>query len=75
QAISGVEGTTFANRGVGCGIASLRVDGNDFLAVYAASEWAAERARREGLHLIPAFHPWLVAGVASYSLELFAALA
>ncbi|RCI69460.1 pyridoxal-phosphate dependent enzyme, partial [Pseudomonas aeruginosa] len=35
----------------------------------------AERARREGLHLIPAFHPWLVAGVASYSLELFAALA
>ncbi len=40
------EGTTFANRGVGCGIASLRVDGNDFLAVYAASQWAAERARR-----------------------------
>ena len=75
QAIAGGEGTTFANRGVGCGIASLRVDGNDFLAVYAASEWAAERARREGLHLIPAFHPWLVAGVASYSLELFAALA
>ena len=36
---------------------------------------AAERARHEGLHLIPAFHPWLVAGVASYSLELFAALA
>ena len=46
QAIAGGEGTTFANRGVGCGIASLRVDGNDFLAVYAASQWAAERARR-----------------------------
>ncbi|KAF1054333.1 MAG: 2-oxoisovalerate dehydrogenase subunit alpha [Stenotrophomonas maltophilia] len=46
QAIAGGEGTTFANRGVGCGIASLRVDGNDFLAVYAASRWAAERARR-----------------------------
>jgi 2-oxoisovalerate dehydrogenase E1 component alpha subunit len=30
---------------VGCGIASLRVDGNDFLAVLAASRWAAERAR------------------------------
>ena len=30
---------------MGCGIASLRVDGNDFLAVYAASLWAAERAR------------------------------
>jgi 2-oxoisovalerate dehydrogenase E1 component alpha subunit len=45
QAIAGGEGTTFAARGVGCGIASLRVDGNDFLAVYAASKWAAERAR------------------------------
>jgi 2-oxoisovalerate dehydrogenase E1 component alpha subunit len=45
QAIAGGEGTSFAARGVGCGIASLRVDGNDFLAVYAASQWAAERAR------------------------------
>jgi 2-oxoisovalerate dehydrogenase E1 component alpha subunit len=45
QAIAGGESTTFAARGVGCGIASLRVDGNDFLAVYAASCWAAERAR------------------------------
>ncbi|WP_137891637.1 3-methyl-2-oxobutanoate dehydrogenase (2-methylpropanoyl-transferring) subunit alpha [Ramlibacter sp. 2FC] len=45
QAIAGGEATTFAARGVGCGIASLRVDGNDFLAVYAASCWAAERAR------------------------------
>jgi 2-oxoisovalerate dehydrogenase E1 component alpha subunit len=45
QAIAGGENTTFAARGVGCGIASLRVDGNDFLAVYAASRWAAERAR------------------------------
>ena len=45
QATAGGEGTTFAQRGVGVGIASLRVDGNDFLAVYAASQWAAERAR------------------------------
>jgi 2-oxoisovalerate dehydrogenase E1 component alpha subunit len=45
QAIAGGEGTTFAARGAGCGIASLRVDGNDFLAVYAASRWALERAR------------------------------
>ena len=45
QAIAGGEATTFAQRGVGEGIASLRVDGNDFLAVYAASAWAAERAR------------------------------
>src|SRR3546814_15537128 len=26
-------------------IPGLRVDGNDFLAVYAATQWAAERAR------------------------------
>ena len=36
QAIAGGESVTFAARGVGSGIASLRVDGNDFLAVYAA---------------------------------------
>ncbi|WP_296948072.1 3-methyl-2-oxobutanoate dehydrogenase (2-methylpropanoyl-transferring) subunit alpha [uncultured Massilia sp.] len=45
QAIAGGESVSFAARGVGAGIASLRVDGNDFLAVYAASCWAAERAR------------------------------
>jgi 2-oxoisovalerate dehydrogenase E1 component alpha subunit len=45
QSFASGEGTTFAARGVGCGIASLRVDGNDYLAVYAASSWAAERAR------------------------------
>ena len=45
QAIAGGETTTFAARGLGNGIASLRVDGNDFLAVYAASQWAIERAR------------------------------
>ena len=30
---------------IGYGIAGLRVDGNDALAVYAATQWAAERAR------------------------------
>jgi 2-oxoisovalerate dehydrogenase E1 component alpha subunit len=45
QDIAGGEGTTFAARGLGNNIASLRVDGNDFLATYAASQWAAERAR------------------------------
>lgn len=45
QFIAGGETSTFAARGVGAGIASLRVDGNDFLAVYAASRWAIERAR------------------------------
>ncbi|MEF3081561.1 thiamine pyrophosphate-dependent enzyme [Luteimonas sp. SMYT11W] len=45
QAIAGGENTTFAARGAAYGIPSLRVDGNDLLAVYAASRWAAERAR------------------------------
>jgi 2-oxoisovalerate dehydrogenase E1 component alpha subunit len=42
---AGAEATTFAARAVGYGIAGLRVDGNDALAVYAATQWAAERAR------------------------------
>ena len=37
---------TFAARGLGFGIPSLRVDGNDYLAVLAAARWASERARR-----------------------------
>ena len=56
QAIAGGERATFAARGVGAGIASLRVDGNDFLAVYAASQWAAERARH---NLGPTLIEWV----------------
>ena len=41
---------------MGCGIASLRVDGNDFLAVYAASRWAAARARA---NLGPTLIEWI----------------
>jgi 2-oxoisovalerate dehydrogenase E1 component alpha subunit len=44
--IAGAEQATFAARGLGFGIPSLRVDGNDFLAVHAVTAWAAERARR-----------------------------
>jgi 2-oxoisovalerate dehydrogenase E1 component alpha subunit len=43
--VAGSERTTFAARGIGHGIAALRVDGNDPLAVYAAMRWAADRAR------------------------------
>ena len=43
--IAGAERATFAQRAVGYGIAGLRVDGNDALAVYAAVRWAADRAR------------------------------
>jgi 2-oxoisovalerate dehydrogenase E1 component alpha subunit len=42
--IAGGDRTTFAARGLGYGIPALRVDGNDFLAVYAATSWARERA-------------------------------
>ncbi len=45
---AGAERTTFAARAIGYGIAGLRVDGNDPLAVYAASRWAADRARANG---------------------------
>jgi 2-oxoisovalerate dehydrogenase E1 component alpha subunit len=38
---------TFAARGLGFGLPSLRVDGNDYLAVHAVAKWAVERARRD----------------------------
>jgi 2-oxoisovalerate dehydrogenase E1 component alpha subunit len=43
--IAGGQLTTFAARAIGYGIPGLRVDGNDPLAVYAATRWAADRAR------------------------------
>ena len=46
--IAGAERATFAQRAVGYGVAGMRVDGNDALAVYAAVKWAAERARGNG---------------------------
>jgi len=46
--IAGAERATFAQRAVGYGIAGLRVDGNDALAVYAAVKWSADRARANG---------------------------
>jgi 2-oxoisovalerate dehydrogenase E1 component alpha subunit len=45
QTFAGGEGRSFAARGPGYGIPGVRVDGNDFLAVYAVTQWAAERAR------------------------------
>ena len=64
QAIAGGESTTFAARGVGSGIAALRVDGNDFLAVLAASRWAAERARS---NLGPTLIEWLTYRAGAHS--------
>jgi 2-oxoisovalerate dehydrogenase E1 component alpha subunit len=45
QGYAGGEQRAFAGRGPGYGIPGIRVDGNDFLAVYAVTQWAAERAR------------------------------
>jgi 2-oxoisovalerate dehydrogenase E1 component alpha subunit len=47
QGIANGAEATFAARGIGYGVPALRVDGNDFLAVYAATRWAAERARSD----------------------------
>ncbi|MDX3899244.1 MAG: thiamine pyrophosphate-dependent enzyme [Sphingobium sp.] len=43
--IAGANETTFAAKALAYGIPGIRVDGNDFLAVWAVTEWAAERAR------------------------------
>lgn len=54
--IAGANETTFAAKAIAYGIPGLRVDGNDFLAVWAATEWAAERARaNRGATLIELF--------------------
>ncbi|OKO69295.1 thiamine pyrophosphate-dependent dehydrogenase E1 component subunit alpha [Bradyrhizobium sp. AS23.2] len=45
QAVAGGAQSTFAARAQGYGIPSLRVDGNDYLAVRAVGDWAAARAR------------------------------
>lgn len=43
--IAGGALTTFAAKGIAYGLPTLRVDGNDFLAVTAATQWAEQRAR------------------------------
>ena len=45
--------------------------GDDF---QAAREFTHELARQQSLHLVPSFHPHLVAGVATYALELLQAV-
>jgi len=48
QGFAGGERRPFAARGLGLGIPGVRVDGNDLLAVYAVTQWAAQRAREGG---------------------------
>lgn len=45
QCVAGGGETTFAARAIGFGFPGIRVDGNDFLAVHAVTQWAAQRAR------------------------------
>jgi 2-oxoisovalerate dehydrogenase E1 component alpha subunit len=64
QGIAGGESATFAARAHGYGIPSLRVDGNDYLAVHAAACWAAERARR---NLGPTLIEWVTYRAGAHS--------
>lgn len=45
--------------------------GDDF---QESREYAVALAEEKSLHMVPAFHRWLVTGVATYSLELFEAV-
>ena len=64
QGISGGSANNFACRGHGYNIPSLRVDGNDYLAVYSASQWAIERARA---NLGPTLIEWVTYRAAAHS--------
>lgn len=64
SSVAGGENISFAARGHGFALPSLRVDGNDYLAVYAAANWAAERARR---NLGPTLIEWVTYRVAPHS--------
>lgn len=60
--IAGAEQSPFAARAIGYGLPGLRVDGNDYLAVIAATEWAAERARTNRGATLIEFVTYRVAG-------------
>jgi threonine dehydratase len=60
------------NRAMAAFGARLVEFGHDFQAAY---EHAIELAEHDKLHIVRTYHPMLVAGVASYGLELFRAVA
>ncbi|MCB1643896.1 MAG: 3-methyl-2-oxobutanoate dehydrogenase (2-methylpropanoyl-transferring) subunit alpha [Pseudomonadales bacterium] len=64
QGIAGGSANNFACRGHGYNVPALRVDGNDYLAVYAASQWAVERARS---NLGPTLIEWVTYRAAAHS--------
>lgn len=55
---------TYAARALGYGLAAIRVDGNDYLAVLAAAKWAIERARNDHG---PILIEWLTYRAAAHS--------
>jgi threonine dehydratase len=59
------------NAAMGAWGATLVEHGEDF---QAAREHAVALAEERGLHMVPAFHPHLVAGVATYALEFLRAV-
>ncbi|HUX04471.1 MAG TPA: thiamine pyrophosphate-dependent enzyme [Acidimicrobiales bacterium] len=64
ESVARGQAPSFAIRGRGFGIASLRVDGNDYLAVHAVASWAAERARA---NLGPTLVEWVTYRAAAHS--------
>lgn len=64
QGMAGGESAKFAARAHGYGIPSLRADGNDYLAVYAVSKWAVERARA---NLGPTLIEWVTYRAGAHS--------
>lgn len=62
QGFAGGEVSTFAAKALGYGLPALRVDGNDFLAVYAATQWAAERARTNHGPTVIEFYTYRASG-------------
>ncbi|MBT7943336.1 MAG: threonine dehydratase [Alphaproteobacteria bacterium] len=50
--------------------ADLIEHGDDFQEAY---EQVGVLAQENGLHIIPAYHPWLIAGVGTYALEMLSA--
>lgn len=64
ESVARGQALSFAIRGQGFGIASLRVDGNDYLAVHAAASWAGQRARA---NLGPTLIEWVTYRAAAHS--------
>ena len=64
QSIASGGSSTFAARAAGYGLPALRADGNDYLAVLAATHWAERRARAG---LGPTVIEWVTYRAASHS--------